>query len=927
MSDSHWEKVKDIFQAALEKSSGAARENYLKEACGADKDLRSEVDVLLDSFDEADDFLDESPIGEVAETIVGGRESLHAGQQFGRYRIERKLGAGGAGEVFLAHDGELERFVALKILSAEFSGNPDHVRRFLQEARAASALNHPNILTIYESGQIEDVRFIAAEYVAGETLRTRLRREQLNSDEIFEIFTQTAAALNAAHRAGIVHRDIKPENIMLRADGLVKVLDFGLAKIAERRGDAETRRRGDAEMRRKGEEETRRKGENDPISSSPHLPFSSSQLTTPGIIMGTVAYMSPEQARGLPTDERTDVWSIGVCLSEIVFGIQPFAGETVSDQIAAILKSEPEPQDANAPFELKRIIKKCLEKKVENRYQTIDDFLLDVKNFYQKSAFSNETGFSFARTETISANGKQTSSDISAPPNASSAEYIVSGIKRHKFFTFAASIIAAAALGLILYLAVFNSFFSAKQIHSIAVLPFKNESGDADGEYLSDGLSESLINKLSQLPQLKVATRSSAFQFKDKTADTGEIADTLNVEAIVSGRVVKRGDDLQISVELINARENTQIWGETYRRKVADAQKIEEEIAQIVVQKLQIKPTNAEAQNFNSPITNNAQAYQIYLNGVFYRRKNGPENVNKAIEYQNQAIALDPNFALAYAELGYDYYAFVSNGVIDSKTGLPPARQAIEKALSLNDSLAEAHDINARLNAAEFDWTGAETEIRRAVELNPNLASAHTFYSELLSETGRFDEALREIKKARELDPLRINLVNYEAEIQFRARRYDEAQAIYDNGNPEAVNETFALINRARVAAAQNRYPEAIALLQKSLGKDDTTKGLVHLGRLYALNGERGQAFVVLQRLKDLDGSKKEPGKYVSPAELAILYDALGMREPAFESLERAYNERDFLLPLINVEPEYDGLRGDPRFIGLLRRINLETSR
>ena len=448
MSDICWEKVKDVFQAALEKSSGAERERYLSEVCGADEDLRGEVDALLDSFDEAENFLDESPIGEVAETMVGKRENIHAGQQIGRYRIERKLGAGGAGEVFLALDVELGRSVALKILSAEFSGNPDHIRRFVQEARAASALNHPNILTIYESGRIENLRFIAAEYVEGETLRTRLRREQLSSNEVFEVFAQTAVALIAAHRAGIVHRDIKPENIMLRADGLVKVLDFGLAKLVEN-DSAESQNIKKTEFK-----------------------------TTPGLVMGTVAYMSPEQARGLPTDERTDVWSVGVCLSEIVFGIQPFAGDTASDQIAAILKSEPELQTENAPPELRRIIKKCLEKKVENRYQTINDFLLDVKNFHQESNFSNGSEFSFAQIKTISANGKQTGRNISAPPTASNAEYIVGEIKRHKFFTFAASIFAAAALGLIFYFAVFSSFFSAKPIHSIAVLPFVNESGD-----------------------------------------------------------------------------------------------------------------------------------------------------------------------------------------------------------------------------------------------------------------------------------------------------------------------------------------------------------------------------------------------------------------------------------------------------------------
>ncbi|MBS1795326.1 MAG: protein kinase [Acidobacteria bacterium] len=884
MSDPHWEKAKDIFQAALEKPAGAERESFLDAACAGDAGLRGEVLGLLAAFDDAAGFLDEPPIAEVAETIAGRRESLRPGQSVGRYRIERKLGAGGVGEVFLARDTELERPVALKILAAEFSGHPDHVRRFLQEARAASALNHPNILTIYESGQFDTVRFIAAEYVEGETLRERLRRAPgINPDELLEIVAQTAAALGTAHRAGIVHRDIKPENIMIRADGLVKVLDFGLAKLVEKE-TPESRNIRKTDFR-----------------------------TTPGLVMGTVAYMSPEQARGLPADERADVWSLGVCLSEGVFGVQPFPGDTTSDQIAAILRSEPAPETKETRPELRRIIGKCLEKKAADRYPTIDDFLREINEFRQENDLSAAGGAFFPAARAISG----AAPPIAAPPVVSSAEYIVRGLKKHKFFALAAAL-AAAALGLLLYFAVFHPFPSAAPIRSIAVLPFVNVGGDADVEYLSDGLSESLINKLSRLSELRVASRSSAFQYRNSTAPASEIARALGVEAVVSGRVARRGDELQISVEMIDAADNTQLWGETYRRKFSDAQTVQEEIAQNILRKLRLTPSETQARSFNSPITDNAQAYQLYLNGVFYRRKNGPENVRKAVEYQNQAIALDPAFALAYAELGYDYYIFVGVGAVDSRTGLPPARQAIEKALSLNDALAEAHDINARLKTADFDWPGAETEIRRAVELNPNLASAHTFYSELLTETGRFDEALAEIEKARELDPLRINLVNYEAEILFRARRYDDAQATFESGNPEAVGETFALISRARVAAARNRYPEALALVRKSLDKDVTTKGLVHLGRLYALTGDRAAALAVRERLKKID-------LYVSPAELAILDAALGMREPAFANLERAFAERDLLLPLINVEPEYDTLRDDPRFADLLRRINLKN--
>ncbi len=902
MCDSRWEKVKEVFQAALERSSGAERERYLSEVCGSDADFRREVLDLLDSFDAADDFLDESPISEVAEAIVGKTENLAAGQQIGRYRIERKLGAGGMGEVYLAHDIELERFVALKILSAAFSNNADRVRRFLQEARAASALNHPNILTIYEIGQSENLRFIVTEYIEGETLRERQRGgEPLALHEILDVFGQTAAALNAAHDAGIVHRDIKPENIMLRLDGLVKVLDFGLAKLVEN----ETA---------KANSENSKKAQVD---------------TTPGLVMGTVAYMSPEQARGLPTDARTDVWSLGVCLSEIAFGVQPFAGETVSDQIAAILKSEPIFGSQTASPGLRRIVEKCLEKTVEDRYQTIKDFSLDLKSFGKELKFSAEPGLSFAYSsgqKNVGANersnGKQTdgrvpfSTQNSLPPRSSSAEYVVGEIKKRKFLSASAAGVAVAVMALVLYFSGFSEFSHAKPINSLAVMSFVNESGDADGEYLSDGLSESLINKLSELPQLKVAARGSAFKYKGKDIDLPEVARALNVEAIVTGRVARRGDDLQIAVELIDAADNTQIWGESYRRKASDAQMIQEEIAGTITQKLRLKLSGEQQKRINAPLTASSQAYQLYLNGVFYRRKNGDDNIGKAIELQRQAIALDPNFALAHVELALNQYNLVAIGTVDSQVGLPPVREAVEKALTLDPNLAEAHDLNASLKAAEFDWTGAAEEFQRALEANPNLAAAHTAYADYLSDMGHFDEALREIRRAQEIDPLRAGLFINEAEILHNARRYDQAIAVLERDNLEMKVQPYPLIYLARAYTAKNRFADAIAALRKSFEIGETPTALIHLGRAHALAGERDEALAVLERLN-------KTAKYVSPAESAILYAALGMREKAFVTLEQALAARDLQLAALKTAPEYDILRDDARFDDLLRRINL----
>ncbi|MDQ4120919.1 MAG: protein kinase [Acidobacteriota bacterium] len=899
MSDPHWEQIKDVFQAALEKPP-SERKRFLREACGADECLRNEVLALLDSFEEADDFMDAPPIGVVAEEIVGTAESLAAGQQIGRYRIERKLGAGGMGEVFLARDDELERPVALKILSAAFSGNPDRIRRFVQEAKAVSALNHPNILTIYEIGQFENWRFIATEYIEGETLRDRIRRQALDLNEILDIFGQTAAALEAAHRTGIVHRDIKPENIMLRHDGLVKVLDFGLAKLVEKESATV-----DSKILRKGQ-------------------FN----TTPGLVMGTVAYMSPEQARGLETDARTDVWSLGVCLYETLFGVQPFAGDTVSDQIAGILKNEVHLQSEIAPLELQRIVEKCLEKNAEERYQTIEDFSRDIRNLNKELTFSAERGLSFTEFEKQKAVGERQSNGKSIDgrtvfstqnkiqPPASSAEYVVSEIRKHKFLSFGSSVAVVVVLGLILYSSFFTEVPPAKPINSLAVLPFANDGSDADGEYLSDGLSESLINELSQLPQLKVTARSSAFKYKGKAIDPSEVARALGVQAIVTGRVARRGDDLQISVELIDAENDRQIWGESYRRKIADAQAIQEEIAQTVLRKLRLKLSGNEERHLAGAITNDSRAYQLYLNGIFYRRKNGTENLKKAIEYQNQAIALDPDFALAYAELGVNHYNLVSIGAVEPQTGTALARTAIEKALAINESLAEAHTINAILKELEFDWAGAENEVRRAIELNPNLAGAHSVYAGHLLRMGRFDEALREIKKAQELDPLRTGLIGNEGIILFCARRYDEALVKFERDDPDAATTPFPHIVLARAYAAKKRYADAIAALRKSLDIEVTTSGLIHLGRAYSLAGDRNQALAVLEQLKKTD-------KYVSPAESAILYDALGDREKAFAALEQAFAERDFQLAALKTDPEYDNLRDDPRFQELLRRINL----
>lgn len=495
--------------------------------------------------------------------------------------------------------------------------------------------------------------------------------------------------------------------------------------------------------------------------------------------------------------------------------------------------------------------------------------------------------------------------DISRPHN------VLSDIRR-KGVVLTISILVLAAGGFFGY----RYLTAHEPIKSIAVLPFVNVGDDRDSEYLADGLSENLINTLSRLPQLKVIARSSSFKFRGDNIDVQDVAKKLGVAAILTGRVVRRGDDLQISVELIDTADNTRIWGDIYNRKVSAALNVQEEIAQAISEKLQLNLSGAQERQMAKQMTNSPQAYQAYLNGVFFRRKNGAENIRKAIEYQKQSVALDANFARAYTELSVNFAALVEIAALSPQEGLPQARVAAEKALALDETLADAHYTLARVRDFEFDWTGAESAFKRAIELNPNLAGAHTLYAEYLSRSGRFDEALREVKLAQELDPLRTGLVGNEGLILYHARRYDEAIAKKQIHVRSAADNPFAHLELANAYVQKGQYAEAILSYQTSIKLEETTSALIYLGRVYALSGQRDEAVAVLEKLKTTK-------KYVSPTELAILYVALGDKEKALASLEKAFTDRDFQLTSLKVEPGYDPLRNEARFQELLRKVGL----
>jgi eukaryotic-like serine/threonine-protein kinase len=831
---------------------------------------------------------------------------ITAGAKFGYYEIIRQLGAGGMGEVFLAEDSRLRRKIALKVLPENIARDKDRLRRFEQEAFAASALNHPNILTIYEFGAENGIHFLATEFVEGETLRERQRREPLTLREVLDVAAQVASALNAAHSAGIVHRDIKPENVMIRDDGLVKVLDFGLAKLTEKKTEP---------LDSEGETRAQVK-------------------TSPGMVMGTAAYMSPEQARGKETDARSDIWSLGVLLYEMLAGQQPFTGETTTDTLAAILHREPAPLAEKTPPELARIIRKALQKDKDERYQTSKDLWIDLKNLKRELELAEEIERSnipaFAKSANVGANQSGESAtpihpkaistqDVGAAQTASSAEYIVGEIKQHKrgfFAVLSVLFLVAAGFGYWFY-ASHSASSGAGQINSIAVLPFENGGGNPDNEYLSDGMTESLINSLSQLPNMKVIARASVFRYKGKETDLQKIAGELNVRALITGRVVQRGDTLDISVNLTDAQNNTQLWGQRYSRKLADVFAVQDEIAKQVTSSLRVKLTGDAEQRLTKRYTDNEEAYKLYLQGRFQWNKRTGESLKKAVEFYKQAIEKDPNFALAYAGLAESYVLFPVYSVASPKDIMPQAKAAAVKALEIDDSLAEAH---AALGVyqSNYAWNqpASERELRRAIELNPNYATAHHWLGNCpLTATGRFDEAVTAGRRAEELDPLSPIISADTGSNLLLARRYDEAIAKFKHALTLDPNFPYTHWILGQTYHAKGMYAEAVAEFRKALQLDDEPFAKAWLARSLAHAGERDEALKLLEQLKT-DSAQR----YVPSIVFVVVYAALGDKDEAFAWLEKDFAERSLTPPYYAVDPALDDLRGDPRFNEFIKR-------
>ena len=738
------------------------------------------------------------------------------------------------------------------------------------------------------------------QYVQGETLADLIRRRPLEIGQCLGIAVQLSDALAEAHSHGIIHRDIKPSNIMINARHQAKVMDFGLAKTVEARSLADTA----AETR--------------------------SLLTEPGAIIGTVPYMSPEQVRGETLDARSDIFSFGAVLYEMITGHQPFAAESAAMTISAIVTREPAPlarYSNAAPRQLERIVNKALHKDREERYQTTRDLLIDLKSLKHELEFEAElerskspgTRVTSEKPAVTDASQRFDTSEAAAVPTSPTGAYLVSGINRHR----RAAIVALAALALAIAALAYRFYFapSVTTIDSIAVLPFINEGGGAELEYLSDGMTEALISSLSHLHNISVKARSSVFRYKGKVIDPKKIGQELSVQAVLIGRVIQRAEQLTLTLELVDAKTENVIWSEQHQRHPTDLASLQSEIARVVLDKLRQTLTDDDEKLLENRHTDNTEAYQLYLQGRYQWNKRTKESLKRAVEYFQQAIDKDPTYALAYSGLAECYDVFNTYELAPPNEAYTKARMAAQKALEIDPTLGEAYAALADTRES-FDWDfeGAERDYQKAITLAPNHALAHQWYGELLRKLGRHDEAIAEQLRAQKLDPFSRAINSSLGVTLFFARRYDESIAQFRKVNEMDADFAPPYLYLGRCYAIKGMYPEAIAEQQKAVAiSNGGSNELAGLAYTFAKSGKRSEARKILEQLRE-----RQKREYVDRGTIALIYHALGEKEEALANLEKAYQDKSTSVPYIKVNPLYDDeFRSDPRFQELLRRVGL----
>ena len=798
------------------------------------------------------------------------------GTTISHYQIELRLGGGGMGVVYRARDLKLGRNVALKFLPPSLVSDRQALERFQREARTASGLNHPNICTIHEIDEWEGQPFIVMELLEGQTLKQLVTGRPLAMGPLLDIAIQVVDGLNAAHELGIIHRDLKPANIFLTRRDQAKILDFGLAKlVAIHQGVVED------------------------VGPSSMPTIDKHDLTSTGVSLGTVAYMSPEQARGEDLDARSDLFSLGAVLYEMATGRSAFTGATTAVTFEAILNRTPLPVTRINPElvpDVGWIVSKLLEKDRKLRYQSAAELRADLKR---------------VKRDTESAGVPS----LTAQPERPKAKRLHKGL------------VAGVAVALLLLLALAMAprawlkrmVAGGGQIHSMAVLPFINSSSDPNIEYVADGVTDGVISSLSRMPELRVMARSTVFSYKGHEVNAQKVGKELNVDAVLMGRVSQRSNMISIQVDLVNVADGSELWGDQYNRNMADLLTVQGDIAKEIYSNLRPRLTGEEAQGLGKHATENPEAYQAYLQGLFYWNKWTEDGFKKASNYFTQAVTLDPNFALAHAGLADTYTFMGDSGYVAPREVWQKAKDAATQAVRMGDSLPETHISLALVRENyDWDWAGAEAEFQKAIQLNPNSAAAHNWYGDCLTKLGRFEEARQELKKAQELDPLSMLINTTVGRQLYFSRQYPSA--IEQLQKALQMDQNFVPAQHAIEAAyAQNgMYKDAVAERQKVLTLSGNPDLAAAIGADYAQSGYTGVMQSWLDGLKEV--SKRG---YVSAYDIAEIYARIGQKTQALVWLEQAFNQRDSKLTYIRVEPAFDQMRSDAQFQQIAQRLGM----